>query len=56
MTITAGIQKDALIPGIYELKKDELKICARVFGNDRPTEFASPAGSSVVLLILRRDP
>jgi uncharacterized protein (TIGR03067 family) len=55
ITVAAGIQKDAVIEGIYELKDDELKICARVFGNERPTEFASPDGSSVVLLVLKRE-
>jgi uncharacterized protein (TIGR03067 family) len=54
ITVSAGTQLDAVIEGIYELKKDELRICARVLGNDRPTEFASPAGTSIVLLVLKR--
>jgi uncharacterized protein (TIGR03067 family) len=54
ITVAAGVQKDAVIEGIYELKGDEFRICARVLGKDRPTEFASPAGSSVVLLVLKR--
>ncbi len=54
ITVSAGVQLDAVIEGIYELKKDELRICAKVFGNERPTEFASPAGSSIVLLVLKR--
>src|SRR5262245_16284978 len=55
ITVAAGIQKDAVIEGIYELKDDELKICAKVFGNERPTEFSSPDGASIVLLVLKRE-
>ena len=55
MTIGAGVQKDAVIEGIYQLKDDELRICARVFGKDRPLEFSSPEGSSIVLLVLKRE-
>jgi uncharacterized protein (TIGR03067 family) len=54
ITVSAGTQLNAVIEGIYELKKDQLRICARVFGTERPTEFASPAGSSIVLLVLKR--
>ena len=53
-TVALGIQKDAAIEGIYAIKGDELKICAKVFGKDRPTEFESPDGSSVVLMVLKR--
>ncbi len=56
ITIVAGSQTDAKLEGIYELKGDELRICAKVFGNDRPTEFAAPDGSSIVLLTLKRAP
>jgi uncharacterized protein (TIGR03067 family) len=56
ITVTGGIQLNAVVEGIYELKADELKICARVFGNERPTEFTSPEGSSTVLLVLKREP
>jgi uncharacterized protein (TIGR03067 family) len=54
ISVAGGTQKGAVIKGIYQLKGDELKVCARVFGNGRPTEFASPAGSSIVLLVLKR--
>lgn len=53
-TVALGIQKDAVIEGIYAIKGDELKICAKVFGKDRPTKFESADGSSVVMLILKR--
>jgi uncharacterized protein (TIGR03067 family) len=55
MTITAGVQKDAVIEGIYKLKGDEFTICAKVFGKERPAKFESPDGSSIVLLVLKRE-
>jgi uncharacterized protein (TIGR03067 family) len=54
ITIAAGSQTDATMKGIYEFKDDELRICAKVFGNERPKEFAAPDGSSIVLLTLKR--
>jgi uncharacterized protein (TIGR03067 family) len=55
LAVKAGAQKDP-VEAIYELKKDELKICAMVFGKGRPTEFASPAGTNFVLVVLKREP
>ena len=55
ITIAAGSQTDATMQGIYELKDDELRICAKVFGTGRPKEFAAPDGSSSVLLVLKRE-
>jgi uncharacterized protein (TIGR03067 family) len=55
ITVGAGLQEGAKIEGINSLKDDELKICARVLGSDRPTEFDSPEGSSIVLLVLKRE-
>jgi uncharacterized protein (TIGR03067 family) len=52
--VLGGIQKDATLEGIYEFKGDELRICLKVFGNDRPSEFASPDGESIALLVLKR--
>ena len=54
MIVAGGVQKDAKLEGIYELKDDELRICVKVFGMDRPTEFKSPDGSSVALLVLKK--
>jgi uncharacterized protein (TIGR03067 family) len=54
ITVSAGGQINAVIEGIYELKKDEIRICAKVLGKERPNEFASPDGSSIVLLVLKR--
>jgi uncharacterized protein (TIGR03067 family) len=55
ITVTAGVQKDVVMEGIYELKGDELRICAKVFGKDRPGKFESTDGSSVVLIVFKRD-
>ena len=54
LTVADGVQKDAVLEGVYELKGDELRLCVRVFGKDRPTEFKSPEGSSIALLTLKR--
>jgi uncharacterized protein (TIGR03067 family) len=47
---------DQVIEGIYELKGNELKICARVFGKDRPTEFSSPGGAGIALAVFKKEP
>lgn len=54
LTVGAGVQKDASMEGIYEFRGKELRICIKVFGKDRPTEFSSPDGASVALLVLKR--
>ncbi len=51
-----GSEKGAEIEGIYEWTgADEIKICAKVLGKERPTEFASAENSRVALLVLRRE-
>src|ERR1043165_5617896 len=52
--IAGGSQTDATMEAIYELKGDELRICARVFGKGRPTKFESPEGESIALVVLKR--
>jgi uncharacterized protein (TIGR03067 family) len=54
LTVAGGVQKDAKLEGIYELKGDELRLCVKVFGSDRPTEFKSAEGASIALLTLKR--
>ena len=56
ITVSAGSQTDAKMEAIYELKGDELRICAKVFGTGRPSAFDAPDGSSMVLLTLKRTP
>jgi uncharacterized protein (TIGR03067 family) len=55
ITVTGGVQKDAVIEGIYKLKGDEFTVCAKILGKERPAKFESPEGSSIVLLVLKRD-
>lgn len=55
ITITDGSQTDAKMLGIYEFKDGELRMCAKVFGTDRPKEFAAPQGSGNVFIVLKRD-
>jgi uncharacterized protein (TIGR03067 family) len=52
--VVGGNQKDADLEGIYEIKGDQLTLCVKVLGKERPTEFASPDGSSIALLVLKR--
>jgi uncharacterized protein (TIGR03067 family) len=53
--ITSGEQKDNVIEGIYELKGNEFKICAKLTGKERPTKFATAEGTSTVLVVFKRD-
>jgi uncharacterized protein (TIGR03067 family) len=55
-TVTGGTQTDSAIRGIYDFKDGELHICAKVFADGRPSEFSSPEGSNIVLLILKKAP
>jgi len=41
--------------GIYRLGDDKLTICCAEPDNARPKEFASPKGSNVYLLVLKRE-
>jgi uncharacterized protein (TIGR03067 family) len=54
VTVVGGTQDAATLEGIYELKGDELQLCVKVFGLDRPNEFKSADGSSVALMKLKR--
>ena len=53
--VLGGQQKDATMEGIYEVKGDRLRLCVKVLGKDRPGKFESPEGSSIALLVLKRD-
>ncbi len=54
--IGEGSEKGAEIEGIYEWNgDDEIKICAKVIGKERPTEFASAENSRVALMVLKRE-
>jgi uncharacterized protein (TIGR03067 family) len=41
------------VPGIYAFEGGKLKICVNQ-GAERPTEFSSPEGSKITLIVLKR--
>jgi uncharacterized protein (TIGR03067 family) len=55
VSVADGIQKGTVLEGIYELKADEWKLCIKVIGKERPSEFSAPAGSSNCLVVLKRE-
>jgi uncharacterized protein (TIGR03067 family) len=54
MVITEGSMKGMVVECIYEVKGDELKMCARLGGNERPSKFESPEGTPIVLAVAKR--
>lgn len=53
--VGGGDVKGATIEGIYEWEgADDFKVCAKIEGNERPTEFKSPENSHVVLIVFKR--
>jgi uncharacterized protein (TIGR03067 family) len=50
-----GDKKGDMIEGIYEFDGDNLKICAKLVGKERPINFKTEAGSSMVSLVLKRE-
>lgn len=51
---TKGIKKGVKEKGIYELAGDRLKLCVHPNGKKRPSEFGSPPGTGVQLMVLQR--
>jgi uncharacterized protein (TIGR03067 family) len=41
-------------PGIYAFEGGKLKVCFAQSGAERPTKFESPAGSKIILIVLKR--
>jgi uncharacterized protein (TIGR03067 family) len=55
LKLTAGPDKDKDVEGIYQFQGDELRLCvAKPDNKNRPTEFATKAGSETILLVLKR--
>lgn len=53
---TAGPNAGRNIPAIYVLAGDRLAICYQLGDGPRPADFASPAGSQILLVHYRRVP
>jgi uncharacterized protein (TIGR03067 family) len=53
-TVTEGFGKGAVMPGIYEIDGDTLKVCFDEAGKKRPTEFKTASGSQTTLVVYKR--
>jgi uncharacterized protein (TIGR03067 family) len=49
-----GSEKGQTIQGIYSLEGDRLKFCFARDGKERPSEFATKAGSGLMMVELKR--
>ncbi len=53
--IGGGEEKGTTLEGIYEWQSDdEFKVCVKLDGNQRPTEFKAPENSHTVLIVFTR--
>jgi uncharacterized protein (TIGR03067 family) len=52
---TKGPNKGKMIPAIYELKDNTLRICYDLSGKERPKEFKTLADSKLFLVEYKRD-
>ena len=54
VTMLEGPHKGTVMPGIYEINADTLKVCFDPEGKTRPTEFKSPPGSKNFVNVHKR--
>jgi uncharacterized protein (TIGR03067 family) len=54
-TVGGGDKKGDVIEAIYEFNKDELKVCAKLVGKERPTEFVSKENSGTILIVVKKE-
>lgn len=50
VTVTEGLNKGAVIRGIYEIRGDTLKVCFDPEGKKRPKEFKSGSGAQTLVV------
>jgi uncharacterized protein (TIGR03067 family) len=50
VTVTEGPNKGAVMPGIYEISGDTLRVCFDPEGKKRPTEFKGGPGSQTLVV------
>lgn len=54
VTMTEGVNKGAVMLGIYEIDGDTLKVCFDAEGKKRPTQFKSAPGSATFVNVHKR--
>ena len=54
VTVAEGLNKGAVMLGIYEISGDTLKVCFDPEGKKRPTEFKSASGSQTFVNVHKR--
>jgi uncharacterized protein (TIGR03067 family) len=54
VTVTDGLNKGAVMLGIYKIDGDTLKVCFDPEGKKRPTEFKSASGSQTFVVVHKR--
>jgi uncharacterized protein (TIGR03067 family) len=50
VTVAEGPNKGTVIPGIYEISGDTLRVCFDPEGKKRPTEFKAASGSQTLVV------
>jgi uncharacterized protein (TIGR03067 family) len=54
VTLTEGVNKGAVMLGIYEINGDTLRVCFDAEGKKRPTQFKSAPGSATFVNVHKR--
>jgi uncharacterized protein (TIGR03067 family) len=55
ISIIKGDEKGTTFEAIYEVDKDQWKVCLKPFGKERPAKFESKADSGDVLIVFKRE-
>jgi uncharacterized protein (TIGR03067 family) len=55
VTISAGDDKGTVLEGIYQVSDDELKLCFRIIGKERPDEFKTKDNLPIALAVFKRE-